>query len=441
MIKTGANNVTKSKKEVANGYKASRFKLNHFKIILSFHRESVQKINFRKIVLLIFGSLMGLIVVELILRVSAKKTYDLSNCVSLDKYLHHVMIPNSDCRFKTNEWDVYYKINNFGLRDREFGQRKPVGTYRILMLGDSFVQGHGVSLENSLPKILEQKLNNNGKGQKIELINAGVFGYSPLVEYFYLKEKGLNFEPDMAILAFSLTDFWEDRQRFRELKLSYPDLSNEELKEKISTANIEFNFAKINSTEKLSSNQKISSAKISYHVKLWLRKNLKIYGAFVDLIKKRNQPVQKDVLHQGDIDQDIVAIMRGDKIAQNDWQKLWELPTDHIKLMSKILKEKQIPFVVVAIPEAVQVSDNEWPGRKDLGLARNFYDPRGPYQNELSQRLKIVDVPFINLLTDFQTSKTFPLYFNNDGHFREAGHRLAAQVIYQKLTEYFRFLH
>ena len=39
------------------------------------------------------------------------------------------------------------KINSRGLRDREYSLQKPPGTKRILVLGDSYVWGYGVSNE------------------------------------------------------------------------------------------------------------------------------------------------------------------------------------------------------------------------------------------------------------------------------------------------------
>ena len=388
------------------------------------------------------GLLLGLAVIESVLRIFEKKTYDLGACTSLDKYLHHVMIPNKTCRFKTDEWDVTYKFNSLGLRDDEINLEKPWDEFRILVLGDSFVQGHGITQDKTFVKLLEKNLKEK-TGKKFRVINAGVYGYSPLVEYLLLKKEGLLLNPDLVILAFNGTEFFEDRQRFFEIKKSFLNLTDEELDGKIKQGTAEFNFEKINMASKSSANQKVVLPQVSYQLKQWLRTNFKTYATLADFVKKRNQPIQQDVLYQGDIDKDIVAIIRGNKISDDDWQKLWELPIAHIELMNNLLTERSIPLMVIGIPDAFQVSDREWPGREALGIKQNFKDPRGPYQAELSERLTMLGIPFLDLLPDFQNSNQYPLYFTGDGHWREAGHKLAADIIYNALksTKFDYLLH
>lgn len=432
MIKTGANNIPEGKQEIADGNKNATSQRNHNRRILILLKKRIQKI-----VLVFFvavaGSVAALIVMEASLRIKATnyKNFDLTLCQSLDRDFHHVMIPDSTCRYKTSEWDVIYKINSSGLRNHEI-VGKPKDTLRIIFLGDSFVQGHGVNENEAFTKILEEELNKTSS-KPVEVINAGVLGYSPLLEYLYLYKGGLALNPDLVMTAFSLTDFWEDRQRFRELVVSYPNLSDEEIKLKIASGQIQFDFEKINKASDFS--QKVYLPQVSFGVKHWLRENLKIYGFLADFIKNRNKPIQTDVLYQGNIDKDIVAIMRGEKIADRDWQKLWELPMYHIKLMSDFLKGNNIPLIIVAIPDAVQVSDREWPGRKGLGYPHNFSDPRGPFQKELANRLTEINVSLFDLLPGFQSSNFFPLYFTNDGHWNKNGHKLASEIIFKFLAE------
>ena len=365
----------------------------------------------------------ALLVIEAGLRLFEKKSFTLDPCVSLDKDFHHVLIPESSCRFKTYEWDVENKISSLGMRDGQFNLEKDDETYRILALGDSFTFGHGVKAENSYVNLLEKKLNEK---RKVEIINSGVFGYSPIIYYLYLSKKGLSYNPNMVILFFTLTDFWEDRKRFSELRLSYPEITDDELSRKIEKTDIEFRFDLINSTPQITPG-------ISHNLKIWLRGHVKTYGAIVDFIKKKGQPVQQDVLYQGDVDRDIMALLRGDKISQENWEELWKLPVRHLGMIADTLEKKDIKFMVVLIPEAIQVSDEEWPNRTALGLPKHFTDPRGPFQDELVKRLKRKNIEFVDLLSDFQKSDIGPLYFSDDGHFRESGHKLAAEVMFKFL--------
>lgn len=432
MIKARAHNITKSKEKIAESNKKSFLGI-HFAKILNFLRFRVQKISAKKVTVSFGTVILTLAILEILLRILEKDKYDFSACQSLDRNFHHVMIANSTCRFKTDEWDVTYKINSYGLRDEEASSDK-VGQFRILLLGDSFAQGYGVEQEESFGEVLESLLNQQGS-QQFEIINSGVFGYSPLIEYLYLAKKGLSFKPDVVILAFSLTDFFEDRQRFGELQKSYPDLTPDQLEKEIVKGQVEFDFAKINSSPDRVSPTVTFASQISYQIKRWLRNNFKIYAMFFDFIKKREPSVQQDVIYQGDIDKDILALVRGEKITDYDWQKLWGLPVDHIWAMANLLQAESIPFVVVGIPDAFQVSADEWPGRSALGIPTNFSDPRGDFQEELARRLETLSIPFINLLPKFREADQFPLYYTHDGHWRSTGHKLAAQIIFDWLQK------
>jgi len=60
------------------------------------------------------------------------------------------------------------------MHDTEHSQRKPEDTYRILMLGDSFVQAAQVAKTETARQILEDLLNSQPAGRRYEVINAGI---------------------------------------------------------------------------------------------------------------------------------------------------------------------------------------------------------------------------------------------------------------------------
>lgn len=95
-------------------------------------------------------------------------------------------------------------INSKGLRDREYAVKKPVGTTRILVLGDSFAWGYGVSDEDIFTEVLEAKLNDHNRNY--EVLNTGVSGWGTDQEYLYLKQEGLQYSPDVVLLAFFLNN-------------------------------------------------------------------------------------------------------------------------------------------------------------------------------------------------------------------------------------------
>jgi len=96
-------------------------------------------------------------------------------------------------------------INSYGLRDYEYALQKQEGTYRIIIIGDSITFGFGVELEESYPKILEEKLKNE-LNMNIEVINFGVPGYTGIQEFIVLEEQAIKYFPDLIIIGHYLND-------------------------------------------------------------------------------------------------------------------------------------------------------------------------------------------------------------------------------------------
>lgn len=96
--------------------------------------------------------------------------------------------------------------NSLGLRNREVAQPKPERTYRILALGDSTVFGWGVPRAATFSQRLEQELNAAQDALNVEVINAGVPGYSLYQVWTYLRREGIRLEPDLLIVETNFND-------------------------------------------------------------------------------------------------------------------------------------------------------------------------------------------------------------------------------------------
>ncbi|MCA9795182.1 MAG: hypothetical protein KC910_25410 [Candidatus Eremiobacteraeota bacterium] len=89
--------------------------------------------------------------------------------------------------------------NSRGWHDLEHNLAKPAGVYRIVVLGDSFMEAYTVPLEQTFARLLEQQL--DGK-RRVEVINLGVLGYSNLQECLAFEEFGRRYQPDLVVLGF-----------------------------------------------------------------------------------------------------------------------------------------------------------------------------------------------------------------------------------------------
>jgi len=100
-----------------------------------------------------------------------------------------------------HEFTVPVRINTDGRRDLERPVPKPSGTYRILLLGDSFVEAMQVPIEATFARHLEAELTRPG-GPPVEVISMGVSGYGTAGEYLWYREHGRDYQPDLVLLSF-----------------------------------------------------------------------------------------------------------------------------------------------------------------------------------------------------------------------------------------------
>jgi lysophospholipase L1-like esterase len=111
----------------------------------------------------------------------------------------------------TRNW-VTVSINSQGRRDNEVLLKKPTGTLRIVILGDSVAFGARVETKDDFASQLEWTLNARSRSFHYEVLNFGVPGYGTWQEFSVLKEKALAYDPDLVILAFVMNDLFDNNQ-------------------------------------------------------------------------------------------------------------------------------------------------------------------------------------------------------------------------------------
>ena len=107
--------------------------------------------------------------------------------------------PGQEGIFETPQFRTVVRINEKGLRDREHSYERQNDTERVLVLGDSFAWGYGVEESERFSQRLEDALD-------IEVINAGVSGYSTDQELLWYRNEGIKYETDLVILVIAGND-------------------------------------------------------------------------------------------------------------------------------------------------------------------------------------------------------------------------------------------
>lgn len=104
----------------------------------------------------------------------------------------------------SNEFNYHFKTNLLGLRGPLPSIKKDSGEYRIIVLGDSYVEGFGTSNDSTFPVLLQSRLTNNYK--KLSVINAGICGSNPIYEAELYQNKLKEYKPDLVLMVIDLTD-------------------------------------------------------------------------------------------------------------------------------------------------------------------------------------------------------------------------------------------
>lgn len=110
--------------------------------------------------------------------------------------------------YATPEYSVLLAYNDRGIRGPEIPYEKPDDTYRVLILGDSFVDGYTVEFDNRVSEVLQRLLREAQLTGSVEVLALGTAGYSTDQELIWLETEGLLYEPDLVVLLFYYNDIW-----------------------------------------------------------------------------------------------------------------------------------------------------------------------------------------------------------------------------------------
>jgi hypothetical protein len=346
---------------------------------------------------------------------------------------HHRLKPNFRYRHKDIEYDYLWENNTLGMRDRERSITKDSNTFRILFLGDSMVQGYGVPLEQSMVYLLEKNLNQNSKSrQKIEILNGGTFGYSPFLESLYLQELIPSIKPDLVMVGFFVGNdvgddyFYTQQGKFDSgnkvtfTTLNWPwDYRNQVLKKELENPTPQAQELMDHSPPKLSS--KVLSSLKSLLLKSQLVRS--IVNVQKSTQKREQQRIalkqQKDISkkYQDDIRVNLSMIAYPTSRRQQRL-KYWDISLSYLKKMHELCKQKQIPMILVVIPELEPETVN-------------FTEP----YEILDGFGKTEKIPIIQLLPEMKQIPPERLTYELDGHWNLTGNELATKIIQRELLK------
>ena len=176
--------------------------------------------------------LIGEIAARLFVPHSQWKFRDATSDWVLDKRLGWTQKPNLDVVTSTDfDWVVRFQTNEDGLTPPASRRIKKKDLLRVMMFGDSTIVGRSLPQDKTVSALLENYL--RGKGVKVEVINAGVQGYSTDQVFLRMQELLPLYRPDIVIYGACDNDLGGNvlRMAYGQVKPMFRIKSNGDLEE------------------------------------------------------------------------------------------------------------------------------------------------------------------------------------------------------------------
>lgn len=311
-----------------------------------------------------------------------------------------------------NDHPIDGYINNFGWRDNNWTIGKPLNSYRIAVLGDSYVEAFQVETDRTFLALTEKALNNSNKNIKVELMNFGRSGFTQTEELIVLKNEVSQFSPDMVILYFLPTNDIET-VRFETCHEARP-------------------YYQLGDDGKLILDTSFTK-KLSFRFKRLINP-IKQHSALISLITEKYNAYRKFEQYEADeISKKKISGFLSLCTDKPDKEILtsYNLNKLLIKKMSDYCRQRGIRFMLVAIDNArvYQPEIEEMYKSMDPNLKGNFFD------DDLEKYAEKLNIDFLGLHNIFRESykgNSIPLHW---GHWNYEGHELAAQALINSLEK------
>ena len=118
-----------------------------------------------------------------------------------DPDIGYVLAPDQHTRLASRDFDVEIRTNSQGFHDVAHTYTKARDTYRVVVLGDSFIEALQVPIERGFTQQLQSQIQEWAGNRRIEIINLGISGTGPAQYYRVLETKGLQYHPDLVLMA------------------------------------------------------------------------------------------------------------------------------------------------------------------------------------------------------------------------------------------------
>jgi len=300
-------------------------------------------------------------------------------------------IPGYKGTFKSlypGEFNTAIRINSRGLRDHEYNYWRN-SKRRVVVLGDSYANGHGVELEETFSKVLEDMI---GK-DNIEIINAGHKGYGPQEEIMYYRHEISNYQPDIVLMAIFMGNDIHD----------------------VTLLNI--------SDGKLVENGPLPKPGLQMRLRRWMARKSHTYVFVLETFIK-NDALRDLLIRWGFFMPRWSPYFTKDPGAyQEDLDETIRL----IRAFNQELEQDNTKLMILLIPTVEQAYEAK---QEMFEMTEGFDINLG--NEEMMRFCEEEGLECLDLLSYFHESEQ-ELYYEHDRHFTALAHDLTARLLYQEL--------
>lgn len=344
-----------------------------------------------------------------------------------DEHCGSRLTPNTGF-WNLTEGRVYVTTNSAGLRDREHAVKKPPGTLRIAVLGDSFAEAAQVKREEAFWSVMERELAAcpQLQGRTVEVLNFGVSGFGTTQELQMLRHYVWPYEPDIVLLAFLPGNDVRNNSRELETELRKPFYS--------------WNDGELILDETF----RDTGSSTAIRVKDWLVRHVRILSALYrakENFKAGMAASQTKSRDEAGLDFRVFGPPTDER-----WERAWAITEGVIELMHQEVRAHGADLFVVELNNAIQVhpdpdfrdraanqlgaSDLEEPDRR----LRRLSETQGFHFLSLTEPMQAIAQSDHIFFHGFSNTSPGSGHWNQQGH-AVAGKLMAAELCDSKMIE------
>jgi hypothetical protein len=275
---------------------------------------------------------------------------------------------------------------------------------------------------------VEGNLINKNLSQRVETINAGFSANGPSGYYLYLKNWGMDLDPDVVVVGFYMGNDITGRRDIEWIAVDsngLPDVIR-------------------STTSFVGASGELRSRKlpIQYSYPILRESHLFIF-LFTRLLPDIRVPSPMarfihDVIRRGNQANTVQGAQTPLICQFTNGCTAMDVQKEEIKKlflgMNKIVESRGKKFLVLLMPAEFQI----WP---EKSIKYGFYPPFSETDvhipnDEFSAFFAKNGIDYLDLLPVFEKRKDVQAYYEQDDHWNPTGHEIAAQAISEKLMEY-----